>query len=339
MLQNTPPIALLGASLAAIVLGHADPAGAAGQRSFVSTSGIDNPACSLIAPCRSFGAAITATNAGGEIIVLDSGGYGPVTITHSVSMIAPPGVYAGISVFSDDGIAITPSAASDKVVLEGLTINNQGSLGSGIYFNASATGGGTLEVVRTRISGFSSSIGLRFSGFTSSRLLAKDLRVAGSSVGVVINGFGSLASAALDGVVVSGGDIGLNLSGKASVVVTDCSVSGTTNSGISADTGAGETLLVTLDRCTVSRNGDKGVWAGSSGVGSTFLTIANSTLAQNGGAGLYASAASLTRLSSSKIVQNGIGILDDGGGAQSQGDNFIFGNAVNGLVPTVVGSK
>ena len=32
------------------------------------------------------------------MIVLDSAGYGPVTITQSVSITAPPGVFAGISV-------------------------------------------------------------------------------------------------------------------------------------------------------------------------------------------------------------------------------------------------
>ena len=33
-----------------------------------------------------------------QVIVLDSAGYGPVTITQAVSIIAPAGVYAGVSV-------------------------------------------------------------------------------------------------------------------------------------------------------------------------------------------------------------------------------------------------
>ena len=47
-------------------------------------------------PAASFGVAISVTNAGGEIIVLDSGGYGAVAITKSVSIISPPGIYAGV---------------------------------------------------------------------------------------------------------------------------------------------------------------------------------------------------------------------------------------------------
>jgi hypothetical protein len=64
------------------------------------------------------------TNANGELIVLDSAGYGPVTITQSVSIIAPPGVYAGISVFSSDGITVNGSGI--KVVLRGLSISGLG---------------------------------------------------------------------------------------------------------------------------------------------------------------------------------------------------------------------
>jgi hypothetical protein len=93
----------------------------------VSPSGADvNTAsnCALAAPCRSFGAAIGVTNAGGEIIVLDSAGYGPVAITKSVSIISPPGIYAGVSVLSGQGITI--NTAGVEVTLRGLTVNGQG---------------------------------------------------------------------------------------------------------------------------------------------------------------------------------------------------------------------
>ena len=76
------------------------------QRTFVSTGGSDSASCSLSAPCRGFTAAAAQTSSGGEVIVLDSGGYGPVTLTKSISLIAAPGVHAGISVFSGDGVVI-----------------------------------------------------------------------------------------------------------------------------------------------------------------------------------------------------------------------------------------
>lgn len=66
------------------------------QRTHVSASfGTDSNTasnCTELAPCRTFQAAVKVTDANGEVIVLDSGEYGPVTITRSVALIAPAGV-------------------------------------------------------------------------------------------------------------------------------------------------------------------------------------------------------------------------------------------------------
>jgi hypothetical protein len=102
------------------------------QRTFVASHGNDASACSLAQPCRSFGAAVAKTSAGGEVIVLDSAGYGPVTIAQSISIIAPAGVYAGVTVASGSGITVDGSGI--VVVLRGLTINGQGG-DWGIFFN------------------------------------------------------------------------------------------------------------------------------------------------------------------------------------------------------------
>ena len=113
-------------AIAAIGFVATSLAHAAGQRTFVSASGVTNPTCSILSPCRDFATALAATNPNGEVIVLDSGGYGAVTIGQSVSIIAPPGVYAGISVFAGgDGVTIAAGPAG-KVTLRGLTINGQG---------------------------------------------------------------------------------------------------------------------------------------------------------------------------------------------------------------------
>ena len=94
------------------------------QRTFVASNGVDTNPCSLAAPCRSFGAAVTAVAAGGEVVVLDSAGYGAVTIAKSVSIVAPPGLYAGVSVAS--GTGVTVDGAGINVVIRGLSITNQG---------------------------------------------------------------------------------------------------------------------------------------------------------------------------------------------------------------------
>src|SRR5215472_5606673 len=63
--------------------------GASGQqRTFVSGLGSDGNPCTRQAPCRTFTQAISQTTAGGEVVVLDSSGYGAFTIAKSVAIIA-----------------------------------------------------------------------------------------------------------------------------------------------------------------------------------------------------------------------------------------------------------
>lgn len=138
----------------------------AAQRSFVSTAGLDNPNCSIASPCRTFGAALSAVATGGEIIVLDSGGYGAVTIGKPVTIESPAGVYAGIGVASGDGITIA-AGASDRVVLRGLTINGQGGA-NGIHVQQA----GVVHVERCAVNGLS--VGILFEPPTPARLIVAD---------------------------------------------------------------------------------------------------------------------------------------------------------------------
>src|SRR5512147_2027792 len=122
-----------------LVLGAGlDGAGAtAAQRTFVAPTGLDTNPCSIGLPCRSFGTVIGATDVGGEVIVQDAGGYGAVTITKSVTITSPAGVYAGISVFGGDGVLV--NGAGVVVVLRGLVINGIGAFnGTGIRFQQGA---------------------------------------------------------------------------------------------------------------------------------------------------------------------------------------------------------
>jgi hypothetical protein len=140
-------------------------ASAQAQRTFVSGLGNDANPCNRAAPCRNFVQAISGTSAGGEVVVLDSAGCGAIpSITQAVSITAPPGVYAGITVFSGDGIDIN-AGASDTVILRGLTINNQGSAGNGIVFNS----GGTLRIESCVVNGFTTGANGAFSSTARAR--------------------------------------------------------------------------------------------------------------------------------------------------------------------------
>ncbi len=108
------------------------PALAAVQRAFVASTGNDaNVAsnCSLVLPCRSFAAAIPVVQQDGELIILDTAGYGSLTVTQSIKILAPSGVYAGISASTPGSSAVTINAApGDRIVLRGLDINGLGAL-------------------------------------------------------------------------------------------------------------------------------------------------------------------------------------------------------------------
>jgi len=125
----------------------ATPALSASQRTFVSGQGVDSASCNLTQPCRQFTRALTQTLAGGEIVVLDSAGYGPVSIRQDVAVVAPPGVYAGITVFSGGG-GIYIGDPATKVKLRGLVINGQVG-DTGIQINMP----GSVEIIDCEVTG------------------------------------------------------------------------------------------------------------------------------------------------------------------------------------------
>lgn len=101
------------------------PAAAFSQQVFartaVSVNGLDSNPCTTTEPCRSIGRALTQTVANGELIVLDSGGYGPFTVTLPVTIEAAPGVYAGITATVGQGVDVAV-LNGNTVILRGLTI-------------------------------------------------------------------------------------------------------------------------------------------------------------------------------------------------------------------------
>src|SRR5689334_23164695 len=79
-------------------------------RTSVSGVGDDVNPCSRTAPCKTFAGAISKTAAGGEINVLDPGGFGTLTITKSLTVQAD-GVTAGVlHTLNASGIIINAGA-------------------------------------------------------------------------------------------------------------------------------------------------------------------------------------------------------------------------------------
>jgi hypothetical protein len=227
----------LAAAVVAIAVLNATPAQAGANRTFVSVHGDDGSSdCSIIAPCRSFAAAVLLTNAGGEVVVLDPGGYGSATITKAISIINDGVGEAGITDAANGTNAITINAgASDVVNLRGLTLNGVGVGHDGVVF----TTGGTLNIQNCVIRGFTDA-GIIFQPAVSSTLTVFDTTVAnisspGLGVRLAPNGAGLAVNAYLRRIQVIRGVTGIDVdpsqmqsTGSLMVTVADSLVTGNT---------------------------------------------------------------------------------------------------------------
>jgi hypothetical protein len=125
----------------------ATPSFAQATRTWVSGVGDDVNPCSRTAPCKTFAGTISKTAAGGEISVLDPGGFGAVTIIKAIT-IDGNGVLAGISNSSVTGITVNAGTA-DVIIVRNISIDGAGTGIDGIRFLA----GGTLVVENVTMSG------------------------------------------------------------------------------------------------------------------------------------------------------------------------------------------
>ena len=179
---------------------------AAPQRTFVASYGNDANACTLTAPCRGFQAAINAVAAGGEVVALDSGGYGTMEIRKSVAVVVPPGIHAGLSPTvgiplpgfpGQSTVVLIDIASTDVVSLRGLNINRQGSVTGGIDWISPA--GGIVYIENTVVSGFPNE-GLFMSALSQATVFVKDSVFRSNGYGIYVRR--AAAASGLNRVIV-----------------------------------------------------------------------------------------------------------------------------------------
>jgi len=173
-------------------LAFAAPSQAQATRTWVSGVGDDVNPCSRTAPCKTFAGAISKTAANGEINCMDSGAYGAVTITKSISIICT-GVEAGMLASGGiNGVVVTTGAVN--VVLEGLDIQGLGTTlglnGVRIITNAS------VVIRNCRIHSFSNS-GVDLAGPAGAKVLVQDSVISNNATGVAVHGASGAANTAV----------------------------------------------------------------------------------------------------------------------------------------------
>ena len=161
------------------------PASAFGQasRTWVSGVGDDANPCSRTAPCKTFAGAISKTAVGGEINVLDPGGFGAVTITKSITIKAK-GELGSVLVSGTNGINIA-AGPNDRVTLYGLELT--GISGAGIN-GVRITQAKSVRIEHTEIYGFNTN-GIDFEPSNAgAKLIVSDSSIHGNGAAPSTNG-------------------------------------------------------------------------------------------------------------------------------------------------------
>jgi hypothetical protein len=272
---------------------------------WVATFGNDGAACSQASPCLTFQGAVNKGNAS-QINCLNSGDYGAVTITASITIDCGTGNVGIIQLATGNagnGNAITISTpAAATIVLRHLSLNGYHNGFFGI--NTSSFSSGTLVVDECTIQGFTQ--GILFTPQAGRGLLqVSDSQILDNTVGIAVSpNHGQIASVALSQVaVVTNSFAGLELNGAGTIA------------GTMRDSIAGEGAYgVTTDASTQS-----------------FFTIENSSVIANTTAGILTqSAGAVLNVGASTFGANAVGVQANAGSIISFGNNQFSANTADG---------
>ncbi|MBI5130356.1 MAG: hypothetical protein HZA66_13010 [Rhodopseudomonas palustris] len=298
---------------------HVSQANAQATRTWVSGVGDDANPCSRTAPCKTFAGAISKTAAGGEISVMDPGGYGAVTITKAISITNDGAGEAGILSAGSNGITVN-AGAQDVVRIHGIIIDGGTGLNSpaGIRFN----NGGELHVENCLIRSFqlsSAGYGIHFTPASPANLYVSDTVIVHNTNGTGGGGV-HIAPASPGGVKavlnrVQSYNNGFGLK-----------VDGSTSSN---------KILVTVRDSVLATNVLHGIWA-VSGAAEINIESDNNGIVNNQLDGVLADGAkAYVTLTASTLTANGNGVVSANGGNlySFKNNNINFNLTSNGTIP------
>jgi len=275
--------------LAALLVAPAAQAQA--TRTWVSGVGDDANPCSRTAPCKTFAGAISKTAAGGEISVLDPGGFGAVTITKAIT-INGDGTLAGILSAGTTGIIVN-AGVNDRVIIRSISINGAGTGLNGIRYLA----GKSVSVENCTISGFTTR-GIDVSATANAKLFVQNTTITNGATGIFLTTTSGQAQGIIDNVRLTALTNGLEASLNGRATITHSNISGNSSNGVLA---SNSTTRINVDACQVSFNDGVGINASVSGA--------------------------IIRLSDNEIVNNNTGIsIAAGASVESSADNRDAGN-------------
>ena len=219
---------------------------------YVWSAGSDVNDGSRLSPCATFANAFSKTTIGGVISVIDVGEYGPITITHSITIdgtVGQRGTILNPATISAHCIDIK-AGANDNVILRHLALYAAGVYQLGINFIS----GGSLMVDDCSFNGFGG-YGILDQG-TSMTVNNSKIDSASTGAGIdIISG-----TASVHNVTVIGGFVGITASaGQTDIsncVLTQCL-------GHAVECGGGSTI--SCEACMISSS-NTGVYVFTGGI-------------------------------------------------------------------------
>jgi len=263
-----------GAALAVIALAFTAPvAFALNNRSAVSVNGVDTNPCTPASPCRSFSFAITQTNPGGEIIALDTAGYGPFVIDRVITVSGAPGMHAAITTTTGDGIQVNVGTSTNDRV----TIRNLVLIGAGGTNGINQLAASQLRVIGCLIRGYSANGIFQQADSGSLSVDRTDILDNTAATGVSAIGGLTIALTVVNNSLIEGNNVGVHAGSNSRVVVANSTITGSLR-GVESVSTTGSALLssLVLENNVIAHN-TTGIFATASGGNN----VARVTISQN----------------------------------------------------------
>lgn len=295
-------------------------------RTWVSATGNDANPCSRTAPCQTWAGTISKTLTNGEINVIDSGSFGTLNITKSIT-IDGAGQFAGITASSTNGIIInlnqgTTADPQQRVTIRNLSITGAGSCvapcvgtntglrGISIINPTANAAPSTIFIENVLIQNFTQQ-GIRDNRTSQGgQLYVTDTTIQNSGTSGGANGSGvaivgsSLPIRALFNRVkfLKNGNAGLAVSTNSIVTALDSIAMGNVGAGFYVDT-AGAASVLNLEN-SISSGNATGVSSGPNGIGTATAVLSNTVVTDNTVDGLSFAGGSILTFGNNKLSGN-----------------------------------
>jgi hypothetical protein len=203
-------------------------------RVFVSGKGLDTNPCTVTQPCRTFQQAHDTAVANGEIDVLDPAGYGPLIITHGISIQAHGfgGITQAASCATCAAITISVTT-SDPVTLNGLLIDGAGTG----QFGINITSGSAVQILNSVVRHFQFGIYHQTSNGGANLLIEDTIASDNITTGIGVNPSGTNGNATLNRIAANNNSFGVLTAVGINTTIANSIMSNNSKNGLRSNGG------------------------------------------------------------------------------------------------------